>query len=153
MTVEQMELPEVKPEAEKPKVKPVFNTLPSKSITNDKGNTVEHISVSGLSQPPEVSRKVQEILKKHGGYNDEAKKEIAEYHAELKANPPADPVAPAPQIDEMRRYLLAIAAVVSGQFEHLTHDRLIDIAALSTGPVRDFDSWRTVAQLMRKPPA
>lgn len=137
-----------------PKKKPVWNSLPSQTHTRDNGNTIESISISGISQPPEVARKVAEIIKKHGENTEAAQIEIDEYHEYLKTNPPADPVpVKQPEFVEMRRYLLAVASTVSGQFEHLSNDRLMDIAALSIGPVRDFETWRPITQLMRKPPA
>lgn len=128
------------------------------SEVKDKGNTTERTNFIGIQQDPEISFKIKEIMAKHNGDVKAAESDIAAYHEELKRKDleeqkaKTDPAQANPILSNEMRYLLAVAAVTSGQFDHLSYDRLLDVVALSKAPVRPFGEWLEVNKAIRSIP-
>jgi len=132
-----------------------LSTIIKEEVRDAKGNLISEASLNSL--PPTIdlsSRKArmgvaaaQEVLSAGGSMNEALDAAVkarnalkqqreAEEEQELPSNPAN------PELEELIRYVHAIAKLHSGRFEDLTPRGMLEVAMLCPYPVCSFDDWK-----------
>ena len=91
-----------------------------------------------------------DVLKNGGSVQDALDAAIKARNAEKAADqsrPPLD--VPNPELEDMIRYIHAIARLHSGRFEDLTPQGMFEVAMLCPYPVESFEAWREKMNVIR----
>jgi hypothetical protein len=89
-----------------------------------------------------------EVLNNGGTIRDALDAAIKARQAE-REEPPILPDNP--ELEDMIRYIHAIARLHSGRFEDLTPQGMFEVAMLCPYPIESFESWREKMNVLRKP--
>ena len=66
-----------------------------------------------------------------------------------QSSPPMDTGVPNPELEDMIRYIHAIARLHSGRFEDLTTQGMFEVAMLCPYPVESFETWQEKMNVLR----
>jgi hypothetical protein len=97
-----------------------------------------------VSQPVDVALKISELKEKFKDNPKELESQLSSLAKESSVKQVAD------KFDLTRRYLLAVCRVISGQFDGLSIEALVDIVGLCRVSVNDFESWLLVMNEIEK---
>lgn len=91
-----------------------------------------------------------DVLKNGGTIQDALDAAIKARNAEKERIPePAQLGEPNQELEDMIRYIHAIARLHSGRFEDLTPQGMFEVAMLCPYPVESFESWREKMNVVR----
>lgn len=92
-----------------------------------------------------------EVLKNGGSVQDALDAAIKARNAEKEqAQVPSTQIGEGnPELEDMIRYIHAIARLHSGRFEDLTPQGLFEVAMLCPYQVEDFETWRAKMEVLR----
>jgi len=122
------------------------NSLPTgaQTVTPVDNDRSVRSSRSSVSQPVDVALKISELKEKFKDNPKELESQLSSLAKESSVKQVAD------KFDLTRRYLLAVCRVISGQFDGLSIEALVDIVGLCRVSVNDFESWLLVMNEIEK---